>query len=65
MALLDGSMEIESSYDLSLQMFKYLDSVDVDDSDVKAGYSIHLVSTISSSCLSVPTKLLLYLLVEF
>nr|CAB3450159.1 unnamed protein product [Digitaria exilis] len=24
------------------KMFKYLDSVDVDDSDVKAGYSIHL-----------------------
>jgi template-activating factor I len=28
------------------KIFKYLDSVDVDDSDVKAGYSIHLVSTI-------------------
>lgn len=38
---------IELSYDLSLQIFKYLDSIDVDDSDVKAGYSIHLVSIIS------------------
>jgi hypothetical protein len=37
---------IEFSNDLLLQIFKYLDSVDVDDSDVKAGYSIHLVSTI-------------------
>ena len=41
-------INIEFSYDLSLQIFKYLDSVDVDDSDVKAGYSIHLVSTIFS-----------------
>jgi template-activating factor I len=40
---------IELSYDLSLQIFKYLDSIDVDDSDVKAGYSIHLVSIISYS----------------
>ena len=41
-------INIEFSYYLSLQIFKYLDSVDVDDSDVKAGYSIHLVSTIFS-----------------
>jgi len=46
---------IEFSYDLSLQIFKYLDSVDVDDSDVKAGYSIHLVSTnFSCSCIYFP-----------
>jgi hypothetical protein len=42
---------IELSYDLLLQIFKYLDSVDVDDSDVKAGYSIHLVSFISYNLL--------------
>ena len=45
---------IELSYDLSLQIFKYLDSIDVDDSDVKAGYSIHLVSIISYSQLQFP-----------
>ena len=45
---------IELSYDLSLQIFKYLDSIDVDLSDVKAGYSIHLVSIISYSQLQFP-----------
>jgi hypothetical protein len=55
--ILRGSMyvcNIELSYDLSLQIFKYLDSIDVDDSDVKAGYSIYLVSIISYSQLEFP-----------
>jgi hypothetical protein len=42
-----------------LQIFKYLDSIDVDDSDVKAGYSIHLVSIISQSIV-VSTLVYLY-----